>query len=83
MGMMSEQSWNTIEEAETALQSLNFPSMLPVEMEVSLDEKPTQLFSTTTLQIEAFRKLHLLPGRTMTTARSPVQQGTNHFPLHP
>ncbi len=70
MGMMSEQSWNTIEEAETALKSLNFPSMLPVEMEVSLDDKPTQLFSTTTLQIEAFRKLHLLPGRTMTTARS-------------
>ena len=39
MGMMSEQSWDTIEEAEATLKSLNFPTMLPVEMEISIDNK--------------------------------------------
>lgn len=76
MAMMSEQSWNTMEEAETVLKSLNFPTMLPVEMEISIDtDKQHRLFTTTTLQIEAFRKLRLLPGRTMTIARSLFNRG--------
>lgn len=81
MGMMSEQSWDTIEEAEAALKSLNFPTMLSVEMEISIDDKQPQLFSTTTLQTEAFRKLHLLPGHTMSTARNLFNRGVITSPF--
>lgn len=76
MGMMSEQEWATEAEAEAALKFLNFPSMLPIEMEIFNDpEKQPKLFNTTSLQIEAFTKLHLLPGRTMSTARNLFSRG--------
>lgn len=76
MGMMSKQSWATKEEAEAALNSLNFPNVIPVEMEIIIDKgKQLKLFTTTTLQIEAFRKLRMFPGKTMTTARNLFNRG--------
>ena len=76
MGMMSKQSWATREEAEVVLKSLNIPTVIPVEMEINIDsDKQPNLFTTTSLQIEAFRKLRMFPARTMSTARSLFNRG--------